>query len=96
MTTAQDASTENYWHGKSAVVTGGARGQGASIARMLLKAGAHVLVMDRLPTDDPAWQDLRNSAADQRGTLVCLELDFPAEGRALRGHFSPAGTGTVR
>ena len=75
MTTAQDASTENYWHGKSAVVTGGARGQGASIARMLLKAGAHVLVMDRLPTDDPAWQDLRNSAADQRGTLVCLELD---------------------
>ena len=42
---------------------------------MLLKAGAHVLVMDRLPTDDPAWQDLRNSAADQRGTLVCLELD---------------------
>ena len=75
MTTAQDSSIENYWLGKAAVVTGGARGQGASIAKMLLQAGARVYVMDRLPTDDPAWQDLRKAAADQRGTLVCLELD---------------------
>ena len=66
---------DDYWLGKAAVVTGGARGQGASIAKMLLKAGACVYVMDRLPTDDPAWQDLRKSAADQRGTLVCLALD---------------------
>ena len=75
MTTARDLSTGNHWSGKAAVVTGGARGQGASIAKMLMHAGAHVYVMDRLPTDDPAWQDLRTFAADQRGRLVCLELD---------------------
>lgn len=66
---------DDYWSGKAAVVTGGARGQGASIARMLLQAGAQVYVMDRLALDDPAWKALRQSAEVQRGTLVCLECD---------------------
>ena len=65
----------DYWLDKAAVVTGGARGQGASIARMLLQAGAQVYVMDRLGTDDPAWQALRDSCAGLTGSLVCLELD---------------------
>lgn len=69
---------DDYWLGKAAVVTGGARGQGASIAGLLLQAGAHVYVMDRLAPDDPAWQALRQSAAAQPGTLVCLEYDVAA------------------
>jgi NAD(P)-dependent dehydrogenase (short-subunit alcohol dehydrogenase family) len=75
MTTAQNSPTENYWLGKAAVVTGGARGQGASIAKMLLRAGAWVYVMDRLPMADPAWQALQQFADNQRGMLTCLALD---------------------
>ena len=66
---------EDYWLDKAAVVTGGARGQGASIAGMLLQAGAHVVVMDRLPADDAAWAELRQSADGQQGTLTCVERD---------------------
>ena len=73
-----ETTMDNYWLGKAAVVTGGARGQGASIARMLLQAGAHVVVVDRLAADDPAWLVLREFAGDQRGTLHCLELDIVA------------------
>ena len=74
---AQQAETmDDYWVDKAAVVTGGARGQGASIAKMLLQAGAYVAVMDRLPADDADWLALRQFAGDQRGTLACLELDI--------------------
>ncbi len=66
---------DDYWLGKAAVVTGGARGQGASIAKMLLCAGAHVHVMDCLPSGDIAWQLLQEFSKGQRGTLTCLELD---------------------
>ena len=65
----------DYWVDKAAVVTGGARGQGASIAKMLLQAGAQVYVMDRLAADDPAWQALREACAGHTERLVCLELD---------------------
>jgi 3alpha(or 20beta)-hydroxysteroid dehydrogenase len=68
-----------YWRGRSAVVTGGARGQGASITRMLLAEGAHVYVMDQLPFDDPAWGALRGCAAGSAGVLECLELDIASE-----------------
>ena len=68
-----------YWHGKSAVVTGGARGQGASIARMLLAAGAKVYVMDTLPLKDPTWTDLRNYAGSKPGELVAMEVDIALE-----------------
>jgi 3alpha(or 20beta)-hydroxysteroid dehydrogenase len=98
------ANMHDYWLEKAAVVTGGARGQGASIAKMLLQAGAHVFVMDRLPTHDPAWQHLRQFADGQRGTLACMELDLAApeawelvaarvssEGRPLAGLVNNAG-----
>jgi 3alpha(or 20beta)-hydroxysteroid dehydrogenase len=98
------ANMHDYWLEKAAVVTGGARGQGASIAKMLLQAGAHVFVMDRLPTQDPAWQHLRQFADGQRGTLACMELDVAApeawelvaarvssEGRPLAGLVNNAG-----
>ena len=66
---------DEYWLDKAAVVTGGARGQGASIAKMLLGAGAHVVVMDRLPASDAAWLALQEFAHGRPGALSCLELD---------------------
>jgi 3alpha(or 20beta)-hydroxysteroid dehydrogenase len=66
---------DDYWLDKAAVVTGGARGQGGSVAGMLVRAGAHVYVMDYLPENDSSWQQLRDSAKDQRGTLTCMALD---------------------
>lgn len=70
---------DKHWSGKSAVVTGGARGQGASITRMLLAAGARVHVMDKLPLTDPAWNDLQTFASGQLGTLVTQVADIGDE-----------------
>jgi len=39
--------------GKTAVVTGGARGIGREIAKSLMEAGADVAVIDRLPVEYP-------------------------------------------
>lgn len=66
---------DKYWLDKAVVVTGGARGQGASIARMLVEAGAHVYTMDWLGVDDLAWQGLRDACTGKSGSLACLELD---------------------
>ena len=52
------------WAGKAVVVTGGARGQGASLAVMLLRDGAVVHVVDTLSSDDAAWEPLRNVGGD--------------------------------
>lgn len=66
---------DDYWSGKAAVVTGGARGQGAAIAAMLVQAGAHVYVMDCLPEGDGAWQTLPAGMVNATGSLTCLEVD---------------------
>jgi 3alpha(or 20beta)-hydroxysteroid dehydrogenase len=66
---------QNYWDGKAAVVTGGARGQGAALARLLLDAGAQVHVMDILQADDSAWQELRSADGAQQGRLHVHALD---------------------
>ena len=65
----------DYWVDKAAVVTGGARGQGASIAMMLVRAGAHVYVMDFLSMTDSAWLELQGMSKSQPGSMTCLELD---------------------
>jgi len=70
---------DEHWSGKSAVVTGGARGQGASIARMLIAAGAHVHVMDRLSLADAVWDTLRSFSIGQPGGLSCHEMDVGDE-----------------
>ena len=62
-------NSQQYWYRKSAVVTGGARGQGASVARLLLEAGAQVHVMDSLAPADNDWQHLRDYADTQAGFL---------------------------
>lgn len=53
------------WTGKAVVVTGGARGQGASLAAMLLRDGAVVHVVDTLPGGDAAWEALRSVGGDR-------------------------------
>lgn len=62
----------DHWQGKAAVVSGGARGQGASLALELLRSGAVVHVVDVLPRDDAAWQPLRDAA---RSRLVEWQHD---------------------
>ena len=95
---------DDYWVDKAAVVTGGAKGQGASIAKMLLQAGAHVHVIDYLPANDVAWKELKDYSDRQSGILTCLELDVSqpqswnltaekvqASGRPLYGLVNNAG-----
>ena len=74
-----DISMSNYWHDKAAVVTGGARGQGASVAQLLLEAGALVVVMDCLPDADSAWSDLQHLAKELPGQLHNLHADVASE-----------------
>jgi NAD(P)-dependent dehydrogenase (short-subunit alcohol dehydrogenase family) len=80
----------DYWNGKSAVVTGGARGQGRSIAIQLLKAGAGVHVIDSLEANHPEWIQLNQLANSTPGQLSCHVMDVADEqawiefGKALK------------
>ncbi|NBS74796.1 MAG: SDR family oxidoreductase [Betaproteobacteria bacterium] len=67
------------WSGCSAVVTGGARGQGASVAGMLAQAGAHVYVMDYFGDSKRDFSELKQTCASYLGQLTCLELDVAQE-----------------
>lgn len=71
-------TTEARLVGKRAVVTGGARGIGAAIARRLADDGAHVSIIDRLP-------DLGSAlAAEIGGTFVEADLsDAPGTTEAM-------------
>ena len=68
-------NASNYWRGKAAVVTGGARGQGAAIGIQLMRDGAHVHVLDRLPKEDVAWKELANSTEGLAGKLSIHAMD---------------------
>jgi 2-deoxy-D-gluconate 3-dehydrogenase len=59
-------------HGRTAVVTGGARGLGRGITESLLAAGADVVVLARKPLDD----DLTAYAHDLGRTVSLVELDL--------------------
>lgn len=58
--------------GKSALVTGGARGIGAAVVRRLAKEGARVLIADR---DEAAGSGLAQSIADDGGIAEAQILD---------------------
>ena len=83
-----------YWRNKVAVVTGGARGQGAAITRQLLQAGAHVHVVDCLPVAHEDWVDLKTDSVHLDGELTIHEMDVrdDAAWNALQQHLSRSGT----
>lgn len=85
---------EHYWKGKAAVVTGGARGQGASLAHLLLEAGAQVHVIDTLLAGDAAWGALRQYAETQAGALHVHGLDVSSAQawEQVAGKLRDAGT----
>ncbi len=58
---------------KTALVTGAARGIGASIAKVLAREGAHVICMDR-PAEEDAVSML---ASELGGTMLLLDLTDP-------------------
>ena len=73
---AQQAwAMDGDWTGRAAVVTGGARGIGAAVALLLLRAGARVHVLDCLSADDPAWRVLKAQAEGAAGTLAVHDAD---------------------
>lgn len=79
-----------YWRNKAAVVTGGARGQGAAITLQLLQAGAHVHVVDCLPLAQEDWNDLKTNSLHLDGELTIHEMDVTDEGAwsVLQQHLS--------
>ena len=67
------------WEGKAAVVTGGARGQGACVARLLVQAGATVYLLDALPPGDAAWGHLHEQVQGLSGRIVPVHADVSSE-----------------
>lgn len=67
--------TAQHWSGKAAVVTGAARGQGASFVLALLAQGAQVLAVDATALDSPDWTALQHSARALPGQLYVLQAD---------------------
>jgi NAD(P)-dependent dehydrogenase (short-subunit alcohol dehydrogenase family) len=68
-----------HWNGKAAVVTGGARGQGACVARLLAQAGATVYLLDALPPEDAAWVRLHEQMQGLPGRVVPVHADVGSE-----------------
>lgn len=68
-----------HWSGKAAVVTGGARGQGACVARLLAQAGATVYLLDALPPEDVAWARLHEQLQGLPGRVVPVHADVGSE-----------------
>ncbi|MGO4740729.1 SDR family NAD(P)-dependent oxidoreductase [Bosea sp. 2KB_26] len=71
---------QDYWIGKSAVVTGGARGQGAAEVIRLLRAGAIVYAVDVLARTDESWNELRAATAEWQDRLFIVQADVAEAG----------------
>ena len=68
-----------HWSGKAAVVTGGARGQGACVAHLLVQAGATVYLLDALAPEDAAWVRLHEQLQGLPGRVVPVHADVGSE-----------------
>lgn len=73
------SDSSSHWQGKAAVVTGGARGQGACVARLLAEAGAAVYVLDSLPPEDAAWAQLQEQSQGLAGRVIPVHADVASE-----------------
>jgi 3alpha(or 20beta)-hydroxysteroid dehydrogenase len=83
-TPAMTAALRDYWAGKSVVVTGAARGQGAALVLQLLRCGARVHAVDMLAADNPAWQRLHDRA-EGRLSVWHQDVSDPAGWDRLAG-----------
>jgi 3alpha(or 20beta)-hydroxysteroid dehydrogenase len=70
---------KSYWNDKAVVVTGAARGQGASAVLRLLDAGAVVYAIDVLPADDAVWAELQSNARTHASRLHVRVMDVGHE-----------------
>lgn len=73
--TGREKAAPDYWAGKAAIVTGGARGQGAAEIVRLLQAGATAYAVDLLPDADPSWDELRTATAPWADRLHIVRAD---------------------
>ncbi len=87
----------NRLEGKIAIITGAARGQGESEARLFAKEGAKVVLADRLDEEGQAVADEINKDVGD-GTAIYLHLDISKEeewGSAIETTIKTFGNPTV-
>jgi len=75
--------------GKTALITGAARGIGAAIARTMAREGAHVIIMDRPGEDIPAGK----LAAEIDGHLLFCDITEPSAGDQMYEKIEKLGNG---
>lgn len=68
-----------YWNGKAALITGGARGQGAAEVASLLAAGAHIYAVDIHPEESDYWIQLREHTQEDADRLTVIVADVASE-----------------
>jgi NAD(P)-dependent dehydrogenase (short-subunit alcohol dehydrogenase family) len=60
--------------GKTAIVTGAARGLGKGIAETLANEGVHVVMSDKLPQVEDSHAEVKKANPDNRGYAVMLDV----------------------
>ncbi|MBA0053927.1 3-oxoacyl-ACP reductase [Streptomyces sp. AJS327] len=73
--------------GRTALVTGAARGIGEAVARTLARDGATVICLDVPSSED----DLYRLASELGGTALPLDITSAEAGRSVAGHLPPGG-----
>jgi NAD(P)-dependent dehydrogenase (short-subunit alcohol dehydrogenase family) len=76
--------------GRSAIVTGGASGIGAAIARRLRSAGVEVHVLDVTSTPDTLLVDVTNEEACRRAVAQSGPLDILVNSAGIAGRNAPS------
>jgi len=86
--------TDNYWHDKRVVITGGAGMVGAELVRLLVEAGASVLVLDNFSRGTTQIDGARYLGRDAGHWLACIHAFHQAvqEGGTLHTVFNLAAT----
>lgn len=75
--------TEPDLSGGAAIVTGGTKGIGATIARRLLAAGSEVVICGRTAPAEPILAVGRDGGPDREAVFVAADVRDPEQGAAL-------------